>query len=150
MIKSGEITLINLNKKIKQVYKERNLNEDKVYTFKLNCTKNDKGYIYFFEIYKDSKIIYKRVIDTCEPGIVHSYIYDMIFYFFNKQAYQYSTLNNNSQVGILRIYFVGNFKIEVTYDNDCDKLFFENLFLNYKSEVLEYRFKKEKKLLNER
>lgn len=134
-----------VNRQLNKTYKEHiRYNKNKYYTLKLICYKKEnKEFKYYFELDKDNIPIYKRGLNTVEPFIFHTGLYNILLNYMKKSTFQFCTLNTNKDhSGVFTIFFKNNFKIEITYNNVCDKLFFEDLFNNYKTYIIEDEIEK--------
>ena len=128
-----------IERAVKKIYEEAKYS-NRMFTLYIYCNKYENSeFKYYFEVRKNNIPIYKRGLNTVDYETVHINLYKLLFNYLKKHSYFYSTLNNNHDIGNLRIYFKNNFHIEIYYNNDIDKLFFENLFMNYKNDIIEYK-----------
>ena len=128
-------TFKSITKLNNQIYRSIFKNYDRTYKLIIKCYSQDNiEFKYYFEINKNGIPIYKRGLNTNKYITVHSEIYKIIKFYFDKGLYSFSCINESTEKGICRIYFNNNFNIEIKYNNITDKLFFENMFINIKIE----------------
>ena len=130
-----------LNKKIKINY--NNLNSDNKYILKISCKQsNDNKYRYYFKIIKNNENICTKRIVTNECTLVHSFIYNIILELAKNNSFDYITINDSLENGKCNIYFKNNFIINASFDNEIDKIFFDNVFYNYRHDLDELKLRK--------
>lgn len=134
-----------VNRAVKKTYESLKYNKNKKYVLKIYCNSKDNiNFKYYFEVDKNDIPIYKRGLKSINPIQAHRALYSMLFNYMKQDTFLYCMLNSNR--GIFNLILKNNFEIIINYDNDIDRLFFEDIFMNYKRDIEEDKVKAEKTL----